>query len=242
MTDNVFTEKQDGDTGNSEATASNEGDQPTFDFIGEGKQYADVNTALSSIPHKDSHIARIEQENAEMRDKLAESKKLEDVISAMDSSRQESAQTQENSQDGNTSPQDVTDIVRGVLQEERQVETEQGNIQKASDFMVKTYGDKATEVAQAKAQELGMSMAELKGLATRSPAAYQSLFQAQVGNTTETHSSQGDVNTQSHQTQLSGQAKYDEIRRADRSKFLSSDVQRAQMREAMENPEQYFNN
>jgi len=233
-----------GDTGNSEATTSNEGDQPTFEFIGEGRQYADQNAALSSIPHKDTHIARIEQENAEMRAKLAESKKLEDVLAAMNSSSNQAPDAQMNAPQGtqveNTTPQDMAEIVKSVLQEERDASKAESNVAAANKFMFDTFGDKAQEVATSKAAELGMSIDDLKGLALRSPVAYQALFKQNSTVDTGTRSSQGDVNTLAQTSTLTGKAKYDEIRRADARKFLSPEVQKAQMKAALENPDLYF--
>ncbi len=238
MTD-VFNEQQ-GNTSNSDVATSTPADQPTYDFIGEGKQYATIGDALASIPHKDTHIAKIEGENAQMRTSAAESKTLEDVISAVKTSGEQNVQPTPNTQGEPIAPLDVADVVKGVLQQERDEAAVQSNVAAANTFMSTTFGDKAVEVAKDKASELGLTLQGLQEIAVRSPAAYQALFatQQQSGVTT-THS---DVNTQSHlSSDASGEAKYDEIRKKDVRHFLSAEVQKDQMAEAMSDPGKYFN-
>jgi hypothetical protein len=238
MTD-VFNE-QPGDVSNN-TPAANVDDKPTFDFIGEGKQYASSDAALSSIPHKDMHITNIEKENAEMRAKLAEGRTLDDVISAVQSSGEQSVSSTPQAQGDNTSPLDVADVVKDVLQQERAASTAQGNVDSANSFMSETFGDKAGEVAASTAKQLGLSMDGLREIAVRSPGAYKALFAQQATQDSVAQTSSG-VNTQAYQgNTLTGQAKYDDMVKSNKKQFLSRDVQIAQMKEAMSNPEQYFN-
>jgi stalled ribosome rescue protein Dom34 len=230
-----------GNASNSGAPAENTGDKPVFDFIGEGKQYADANTALAAIPHKDTHIAKIEEENANMQAQLAEGKTINDVLEAMKTDGT-NVNTPPANQGTSTEAPDIAEIVKNVLQGERAANTAQGNMDSVNEFMTTNFGDKAVEAAEAKAVVLGMSMDELKGLAVRSPGAYKALFTGTKVEESIT-TTQSNVNTQAiNDTSSSGMKKYQEVLKADKSKFLSADVQKAQMAEAMSDPAKFFNN
>ena len=237
MTD-IFKE---GDAGNSGAPTQNEGDKSTFDFIGEGKQYASPEVALAAIPHKDAHIANIEKENAEMRAKLAESKSLEDVLAALKTGGNENTNDTQVNTDANTNAPDIAETVESVLQERDEKAREQGNVATVSAFMVETFGDKAQEVAHQKAAELGMSLTELRNIAVRSPAAYKALFTTKQVDS-GVPSTKGDVNTQAVNTPApTGEKAYLDLIKVDKKKFLSPEVQIAQMEEAMADPDKFFN-
>jgi len=238
MTDAVFnTQASDG---NSTSQPDTNGDSQTYDFIGEGKQYANKDVALASIPHKDKHIANIENENAEMRAKLAESSTINDVMSAIKTGGQDDTANVEQ-QNNTTSSSDVADIVKSVLQSERAQEAAENNAKRANEFMMKKFGDKAQDVANSKAAELGMDFDSLQALAISSPNAYEALFTEQTSQEQQRPTS-GGAHVPSSSVQASeGQASFSELRKADPAKFLSPEVQNEMMRQAMANPEKYFN-
>ena len=49
-------------------------------LIGEGKKYRTVEDALAALPHAQTHIATLEQENSEFKEKLMSNDKLDQVL------------------------------------------------------------------------------------------------------------------------------------------------------------------
>ena len=237
MTD-IFTEDK-GDAGNSGAAPQGTGDNPVFDFIGEGKQYADANTALAAIPHKDGHIANLEKENSEMRASLAEGKTLDDVLKAINAgSTNDGAGA---TPTGEETPLDMKALVKSVLQDEKATASAEGNVKAANEFMTQTFGDKAQAVAVAKADELGMSITDLKNLAIRSPIAYKALFVSPQA-TPVIPTTVGDVQIPTDPVTPSGQSAYTDLIKSDKAAFMSPAVQMKMMAEALADPEKFFNN
>jgi len=233
-------EQQPSDISNDATATNTQSDQPAYDFIGEGKKYASPEAALQSIPHKDSHISKLEQENAEMRAKLEESTKLSDVLSAMKETG-ENVQPEAQPVSTSTEVPDIAAMVKDVLQQEKEQSMVEGNVKEANKFMMDTFGDKASDVLSKRASELGMTVDGMRELAARSPAAFTTLFPTQAKQEQPT-STQGDVNPQAlGNIPQAGQKRYNEILKTDKRAFLSAEVQLAQMKEAMANPEAYFN-
>ena len=214
-------------------------DKPVFDFIGDGKQYADEATALAAIPHKDGHIAKIEEENSEMRAKLAEGKTFDDILQAIKAGSNDDGAGA--TPTGGETPLDVKELVKSVLQDEKNTASAEGNVKAANQFMTEKFGDKAQAVAIAKADELGMSITDLKNLAVRSPIAYKALFASTQGTPT-IPTTTGDVNVPTTPTDVSGQAAYTALAKSDKAAFMSPAIQMKMMAEALADPEKFFNN
>lgn len=144
------------------------------DLVGEGKKYATVEKALESIPHKETHIDRIERENAELRQKMAEAVAAEEVYKKLTESF--------NPQGGVTPPASGLDEASIVsLLDKRLAEKEAEriatqNVNKVKEALVGKYGDKAQEMYEAKARELGVGVQFLNEVVRRSPKAAEELF------------------------------------------------------------------
>lgn len=144
------------------------------DLVGEGKKYASVEKALESIPHKESHIERIERENAELRQKMAEAVAAEEVYKKLTESLDR--------KDGITPPPagldeaSVASLLERKLAEREALATATANTQRVKDALVGKYGDKAKEVYEAKAKELGVGVDFLNDVVKKSPRAAEELF------------------------------------------------------------------
>lgn len=143
------------------------------DLVGDGKKYASVDKALESIPHAQAHIARLEQEMAEVRAKMAESVAAEEVYKKL---------TESFNRDGVTPPVVGLDEASAAalfdkrLAEHKAAEAARENGNRVRDALVGKYGDKAQEVYNAKAQELGVGVEFLNEVVRRSPKAAEELF------------------------------------------------------------------
>jgi len=155
------------------ATPSIEMPNEVAELIGEGKKYADLGSALSSIAPAQEHIARIEKENASMRQALEKATKLEDVLSKIDPDRKPAEQT---AQPEAVDPAKLVELVRASLKQDEQVNRETANLGTVQGKLTEVYGDKAEEKFAEAAGKVGMTGAALKALAKSSPEAALALI------------------------------------------------------------------
>lgn len=140
--------------------------QEVAELVGEGKKYKSAEDALKSIPHAQSHISKLEEEMAQMREELAKRKAAEELLEELKSTgfKQEPTTTK-------SDPVDIEQVVAKVLtQKEAQAKAQENQKQVVKAFDGK-YGDKGEEMYVKLAEESGMSVAELNLLAARSPKA-----------------------------------------------------------------------
>lgn len=133
----------------------------------DGRQkYSDVSSALSSIAPAQTHIRTLEQENADLKEKLAAAKTTEDVISSIKDTLHPSTPEAE--------PVDYSKIDELVDQRlsAREIQAAQeANTKTVTAVMLEKYGDKAEEIFYSKAAELDMTPAQINALVAKSPKA-----------------------------------------------------------------------
>lgn len=136
----------------------------------EGKpKYATVEDALKGAAHAQAHIAKLEQEMAELKAKTESAKKIEDLIGALEAKKDP---TKENSKEPTkVDPADIQKIVQDVLQDVNQKATKEQNVKTVTSVFKKLYNDKASETLYGKAEDLGMSKAEINSLIASNPKA-----------------------------------------------------------------------
>lgn len=149
--------------------------QPAFqvpevasELIGEGKKYHSVEAALGALPHAQSHIETLEQENARLRGDLERAAKLEDAVSRIEADKVQTATPATPEYD----PAKIREEALSVYQELTVEQKKAANIQAADDEMLKLYGDKRAEVTASVAGELGLSIDFLQATAAQSPQAF----------------------------------------------------------------------
>ena len=150
---------------------------PTFvvpdtakDMIGEGKKYQSVEQALTSLQPAQEHIAKIEAENAEIREQLTRSKTAEEIF--------ESIRTQSATQTETVSAPQIDMSVVEQMVEQKLTATEaqkvaQDNTKSVVDKLTTHYGskEKAEQVYIEQANALGLGVAGLNNLSATSPKA-----------------------------------------------------------------------
>lgn len=145
------------------------------DLVGEGKKYASVEDALKSIPHAQAHIQRIEDENKRIRDELARAAAAEETYKKlMDSMNQDPPATP--AAPMGMDEASVADLLERKLAEREMMKEQTANVTRVKDALVGKYGDKAQEVYEAKAKELGVGVSFLNDIVRRSPKAAEELF------------------------------------------------------------------
>lgn len=162
-----------GDTQQQQPSPSLPIPEEAADFIGEGKKYKDVTTALAALAPAQNHIKALEDEMAEIRAELAKRKSVEDAVgSLMDSTKEQQADTPATGLDEST----VDKLIDERLKAKTLKETSEANEAKVVAALSSKFKDKAQEMYVAKAQELGMSITDLNTLVHKSPQAALNLF------------------------------------------------------------------
>ena len=163
-------------------------------LVGTGKKYATVDDALKSVPHAQSHIARLEQEMQELRERAAQAKAIDDVYEAL-TSRQQSESVA-------TTIAPVVDerfidaVLERKLEEQKRAEEKRVNLSKVKDTLTAKFGEKAPEVFKKKAEELGINEGFLTDLAAKSPVAALELFGANAKEKVASAVPSGSINPQ----------------------------------------------
>lgn len=136
------------------------------------------------LTDKDSFIERLKSEQAELRAELA--KRL-DAETELQKIRSELQQLREQpAPKDNTSPAldaaNIQKLVLDTITNQEQSRTKADNVTQANSDMVKFYGtlEKAAEQVKTRSVELGMTLADLRGIAERSPTAFSRLIVGDV--------------------------------------------------------------
>ena len=141
----------------------------------DGRQkYADVQTALNSIPHAQSHISEQAQRIKELEAELEQRKGMEAVLEQLQSQQQPRVE-----QPSNNAGIDATTIEQLLdqrLQQREIAQVQQANAQQVLNKLQEQFGDNAEQRFNARAMELGMTPVQLSDLARQTPAAALAFF------------------------------------------------------------------
>lgn len=139
----------------------------------DGRQkYADVPTALASIPHAQDHIKQLTEQNKMLEEELAKRQGMEEVMQRLESNQQVVEQPSNAGLDETSAAQ----LVERMLAQKEQEAKALSNQQEVVSKLKEQYGDKAEEVYNKKAAELGMTPAQLNQLAVSAPKAALAYF------------------------------------------------------------------
>lgn len=143
---------------------------PVKEFVGEGKKYATVEEALKSIPHAQKHIQNLQQAHDAVK---AEAERLKAERETYEAFMRQQREEMHQSQPSALGAPEVETIVQRTLQQQRLEEQARSNLALVNTTLSTTFGDKAKEVFEAKAKELGV---DLNALARQSPQAVLEFF------------------------------------------------------------------
>lgn len=171
MTD-VFTEGSTAVTTDTDLTST---------LVGPDKKFKTVHDLAKGKLEADAFIEQIKSENSALREennkKIDAETQLEKLRADLVAARQKSSEPK-----GNTSPELTTDAIEDIVQRSvtkiEQTKTATQNIAAANDSAAKHFGgeDKAKEAIRAKASELGLTVEEIKAIASKSPSAFSEML------------------------------------------------------------------
>ncbi len=152
-------------------------------------KYDSIEKALDALKASQDHIKTLENDNRTHQQKIEELTaaankvaELEEVIRTMSANgnmnNEEKPQGGNPTDTGGLSEQEAADLIKRILNEERQTSTAIENVKSVESKLVAKFGDAATanKAVKEKAQELGVDLAKLKELSATSPKAVLALF------------------------------------------------------------------
>jgi len=162
-------------------------------------KYKDVESALEALSHSQNFIETLKSEKAEIENKLNElsaeldkRESVEDVVKRLTERTNNTApNTVDQPKEGGLDESKIVDLVNSVLKQQSEQSLAQQNIARVSKTLTETFGDKAKEVIQSKAKEIGSTPQELRDLSASKPELVLKLF--------------GDVNVVDNQSTTSTQ-------------------------------------
>jgi len=208
------------------------------EWIGEGKKYKTQEDALKSVPHAQKHIQNLEESYSSLQAELealrAEAQKregMEEVLKRLEQRESQATEPQVQESQGaqpSVDPASLEELVASRVPELfNQYQTQQKqeqNLASVQDELLKRYGDKAKEALAGKAQELGISVQDLKEMSMKSPKAVLAYF-GSTGN--PTRQIQSSVNTDGMSQGVSdGTWKYyEQLRKTDPKAYWKGSTQ-----------------
>ena len=221
-------------------------------LVGEGRKYKTLEDLAKAYVNADTFIEQLKAENQELRNKVVETKTIDDVLERLQASQSNAAVTTSADQVPSTnglSAQDVAKIVQQTVTGLETAKAKQGNLLKADAKMKEVFGDKAGEVYSSVAKTPELQAAYMK-LAEVDPEQFVSLFtkqgttsqgsQVDSGsnvNTTISYSSNNSVRENTPGTK----EYFAKVRREDPKKYFSQSFQ-LELNKAAQDPKKYFGN
>lgn len=152
--------------------------QSVSDLVGEGKKFKTIEDLAKGKAESDQFIERLKAEQAELRAELAKKVNTEEQLAALRTEFEKLRGANPQPSREPTNPALTIDSVKALVAESitqaDRNRTAQQNVVAANDAMVKQFGslEKAAEIVKARASDIGMSMDELREIASRSPTAF----------------------------------------------------------------------
>lgn len=137
------------------------------------QKYKTIDDALVALQHSQSFIQTLKSEKNELESRLTEATSVASKVSELENvlAKLTATPTPPPQPQSQEPPVDVQGLVKQVLTQEKEAERANANISQVTTTLKKQFGDKAEEVFYTRAQEAGLSKAQINSLAATSPAA-----------------------------------------------------------------------
>lgn len=158
-------------------------------------KYKSVDDALKGAAFAQAHIAKLEQELAELRNGQGNAKKIEDVLAALQAQKG-TDQIPSGEGENKVSPTDIQEVVKNVMMDINNSAAREQNVKTVTNKFKELYGEKASETLYGKANDLGMSREDINGLIAKNPVAALKLLGVDSKNTPLDDIRKSSVNTE----------------------------------------------
>ena len=153
------------------------------------QKYQDVETALTSLPHAQTHIHNIEADNVKLKEELAQALTAQELLRKTAADKQPAA--------ASLSQDDLFKAIDSVLDAKSEQSTKNSNLNSVGKVFSDTYGEKAKEELKALAESNGVGMDFIRHMAETSPKAVLKLAGLSDTPVTRGSKTQSTVNTES---------------------------------------------
>lgn len=221
------------------------------ELVGEGKKFADARELARAKAEADAHIRRIEAENAAFRDKLQQSKSIEDFMDQLRNQpihRQEPPNHGDENEPGNAgtsiSVEQLDELVTRKLTEKQKKDQAEANMAWVQSQLQSKYGHNFGDRVLQVGRDIGMTKDDMNRLAAEKPKAFMKL----IGDATApAPTSRTSVPESRVNTEMSGMpsgtrnyAYYQKLKRDNRKVYDSSRIQQEMHREALKQGAAFF--
>jgi len=142
-------------------------------IVGDGQKYANVEELAKGAIHGNDYINKLEGELAELRSELDKRLTAEEVAQQIKRETQEQQAQLQKARENTTSQLDeesLSKLISNTIEQKDVQKQADSNIQAVDKRMKELYGaDKAKEIVQQKAQQLGVPVDKLAEIAASSP-------------------------------------------------------------------------
>lgn len=255
MTDIFNNTDAGGDQNQQNTPPNNDGQQQTnalSELVGEGKKFSTVEELAASKLSADQHIAKLEAEAKERNATLAELQQkaegaasVEEILKALSGSQTEGKETPAPTLD----EQSIDEIITRRLSEQERSRIAKANLKSANDAVVNALGDltAAQTAVNKKAQQIGMTAAELAGIAAKSPSAFLQIMGIDKPSSDKPAPVKGTVNPEAVQNaegtggpKPGTHAWYQNLRKENPSAYFSAKVQNQMFTDRKEKGEAFY--
>lgn len=162
------------------------------EYVGVGKKYASVDEVYKAFPNAQKHINTLESELAQAREELTKRRTAEELLNDIQAGI--ASKSVETTTAPITNTQDISQLVRQEIERKTGEDKALANQTTVVNEFKKVYGDKAKDIFDQLAIDLGVPLSSLNQLASTSPNAIFKLAGIpQIQNTQSGHL-QSDIN------------------------------------------------
>lgn len=223
------------------------------DLVGEGKKFKTVEDLAKSVVYKDQHIPRLERENAEMRERLNASQRLEVLVDRLAKVNPNQPTNSGDNQPGanevnpqGLTPDKINEILDQKLTEREKTTRRAANLNEVKSRLQQTFGQNFPSKLREQSTTLGLTEDYLKLLASEQPKAFYRLMNmdenpSQVQSYFQPSSS---VNSEGFKSKTTSGEKtksyYDNLKRTNPNLYKSTAIQIEEHNNAMRLGESFF--
>lgn len=211
-------------------------------LVGDGRKYKDTEALVKGHLHADDHIARLEEENRQLREKATQSATVDEVLKRLTETKQAAGTTTDATAGAQPTAAEIAELVKKSLTADQAEATKLANRLRSEAAMKELFGDKAKDVFNAQATTPAERHA-FALLAEANPEKFIAVFKpadkampAMVTSTVNSGAAAGGNRASDPSTK----EYWDALRKADPKKYYSHDQQLAKQNAAIANPNKYF--
>lgn len=198
---------------------------------------AELDALRKAKEHADPMIESLKRQIDEMRQDMSGMVKPDNILEEIKKLQTKNNEGERPATPEAFDPEAVSRLVEETINKRQAAAVAEANVNRVHNEVTKVYGEKAKEFIAGKAEELGLSLAEMAGMASRSPDAFFKLVGLSVEKKTidpspSKSSVVPDSFGSSNQTKAGTFRYYQELRRNDPKTYYSPKVQRQMIKDA----------